>query len=546
MSFEYEKCMKATFVFILIIASIVCSYYLSQRNIGISDNSDYNIVKIENFTGGKDSDDLETSSLIKNGSFNNGSTPPDSKNIGNANIIKLKNNKIANYVMSVSGINSYYMINVPVNIGQTYSIKFWCCDKGGNKQGNKLNNVIDFEMQKKTGSGTRCIQFHYKRLKTNIDSNNDTWIYYDVNLSIPTNVKGNLKVFFGYHTPTTKYFAHIEMIKVISKIPTFKETNGLVTLLLPNDVNQLKDLSNNSNHFISKIPLKFNSKNSVNISEKELVGVNKALTTQDGHKIEQFSILFGLDILDNKENGTIISIPGNQNTALTITTNANANANSKNLVDDEDTDYISNYSYITARVGDDPTRYDSPPHILEGNNIYTMTYDNSKGYGVISFYLNKNDRPFWQFNTKTKLYFDSPIKLNEGGKINADFKAFIIYDRLITTAQRIYIVNFVNNYEQQETKSKMEEYIFQSCSPSNSNIEHVDVNFNTNTNNANNANNEFDIDLGGVVLDVSGEHYNGSSKFKKNIDSNNGKLNMTNNYNPLEDELKMGSLTILV
>ena len=38
------------------------------------------------------------------------------------------------------------MINVPVNIGQTYSIKFWC-DKGGNKR-NKLNNVIDFEMQK--------------------------------------------------------------------------------------------------------------------------------------------------------------------------------------------------------------------------------------------------------------------------------------------------------------------------------------------------------------------------------------------------------------
>ena len=71
----------------------------------------------------------------------------------------------------------------------------------------------------------------------------------------------------------------------------------------------------------------------------------------------------------------------------------------------------------------------------------------------------------------------------------------------------------------------MEEYIFQSCSPSNSNIEHVDVNFNTNTNN---ANNEFDIDLGGVVLDVSGENYNGSYKFKNNIDSNNEKLNKKN------------------
>ena len=90
MSFEYEKCMKATFVFVLIIASIVCSYYLSQRNIGISDNNDYDILKIENFKNGKDSDDLETSSLIKNGNFNNGSIPPDSKYIGNASIIKLK------------------------------------------------------------------------------------------------------------------------------------------------------------------------------------------------------------------------------------------------------------------------------------------------------------------------------------------------------------------------------------------------------------------------------------------------------------------------
>ena len=38
-----------------------------------------------------------------------------------------------------------------------------------------------------------------------------------------------------------------------------------------------------------------------------------------------------------------------------------------------------------------------------------------------------------------------------------------------------------------------------------------------------------------LLLDVSGENYNGSYKFKNNIDSNNEKLNMTNTYNPLED-----------
>ena len=133
-----------------------------------------------------------------------------------------------------------------------------------------------------------------------------------------------------------------------------------------------------------------------------------------------------------------------------------------------------------------------------------------------------------QDGKETREYtIDKNNKVTE--KITFEHDKFIEFDKWFEQLEKEY-------NEQQENKSKMEEYIFQSCSPSNSNIEHSNINLNTNTNN---PNNDFDIDLGGVVLDVSGENYNGSSQFKKigTIDASERKK-FASDLNIIKDELQ--------
>ena len=73
--------------------------------------------------------------------------------------------------------------------------------------------------------------------------------------------------------------------------------------------------------------------------------------------------------------------------------------------------------------------------------VYTIVYDKDH----ISFYLNKNSSPFWSFKTPSKLYFSSPITLNEGGKLNAELYGFMMYDRVLSEREKNQSIKEIKN-----------------------------------------------------------------------------------------------------
>lgn len=531
MYFTYDEKMRIVFVILLIAISVVCAYYLSNRTL-LSNSSQESVYNLrENF----ENENSETSNLIKNGDLKDGKditgAIPD-----NSSIVKLNKNKIGKYAVAVKR-GGHYMVGIPVEEGQTYILTLWCCDKGGNKSYNqvdgsedKLKNIVDFEMKKKQGNEKTCIQFHYKKINTFGDNNDTMWIQYEFNISIPTNVIGNLNIYLGFNTPSLKYFTNIEMKKIFDKIPDFTDTKGLKVLLLPNETNKLNDLSKNGHSFTSNSSIKFINKKGINIHGKTLTGSSKQLIKpSDGNQIKQFTIVCGLNILKDIDGANILSIPGNQDKSLHITTHGGKTDNdvADAGADDTSSENTNTNNYLTAKIGDDTSRYDSPPHILKGDNVYTIVYNKDH----ISFYLNKNSSPFWSFKTPSKLYFSSPITLNEGGSLNAELYGFMMYDRVLSERERINVVKYLDNYEQTSTQSRMEDYMFQSCLPLSSSTHHNSLEYTTNTKTANSD----DIDLGGVVLDMTGGGYNGTKKFKNNVDSNNTKAKINSKYNPLDD-----------
>ena len=71
-------------------------------------------------------------------------------------------------------------------------------------------------------------------------------------------------------------------------------------------------------------------------------------------------------------------------------------------------------------------------------------------------------------------------------KLNIDLSSFLYYTNVLNHNDRTKIVNYIRHEEKESTKSKIEDYTFQTCLPLSQSVMHDSLNLNTNTMNANN------------------------------------------------------------
>ena len=530
----FDQKWKILFVFIVIIGLFIAAYYLSIRNAFILSSPNENFEAMENFnTVGSikkeksNSENINQDSNLLGDSLSEGKMIKNSKLIGNAKVIKYSN-PTSKYVIVVDHSNTpnnYSVTSVDVTHG-TYNLTFWVCGNNLINQDKSLNSVVDFSMKDKNNNDTdKCIDFMYKYLDKKIlaKSNQDTWYQIEVLLNIPENRESPLNIYLGYNNTKKqmiRYFTDLTMHKQLDHTANFKVTDNLKIFLdgiedKMYENGSWSDLSKNDHHFTWSSKPSFIKNNSVNMLGKTLTGAKKHMATQSpDNSIQKFTIVLDMNVLSNSPDGNILTIPGNQNTSLQLFINGSEENNKKNT------------NYFTVKLGDDPTRYDSPPVFINNKNTYFFIYDNSS----FTAYLNDSNTPYWNISTKSKLYFNTPIKINEDGKLNIDLSSFLYYTKVLNHNDRTKIVNYIRHEEKESTKSKIEDYTFQTCLPLSQSVMHDSLNLNTNTMNANNE----VIKIG--PIDLTDSKYNGSKSFKNVVDSKNSKVLLKDGkYDPSQD-----------
>jgi len=256
---------------------------------------------------------------------------------------------------------------------------------------------------------------------------------------------------------------------------------------------------------------------------KTLTGGKTHISSQNSdNSVKNFSIVIYADTLPTTEDAVIMNIPGNQKTSFELSLNGSSDSKSKTENKNENTT-----NYFSVKFGDDTARYDSPPVFLNNNNIYFYEYDGN----YLTCYINDSKTPLWKFETKSKLYFNTPMQINPGGKWNADLSAFMYYTKVISHMDRVSIVNYLRNEEKTKTKSKIEEYMFQSCLPLSKSVMHDKLNYNTNMKDPNNNN----IEVTATPLPSSAK-YNGSNSFKTTLNKRQDlTLQQPLKYDPSKD-----------
>ena len=512
---------RIIFILVVIIVLFVCSYFLSYRNISYINNKEIldNKEHYENKSDLINTDRSNNSSkLIDMSSLKNGNDIKNAQYNYSNPIIPMKNPTNIKYVIHTpSDKNKLYMIPVNVEKGNSYKLSFWI--NGNNLERNgKLNGVVDLSFKDKNKK-FMCVNFRYMIDNQTKMVNNQTWKRINILFNVPQNIINPLELYFGYSNQE-RNITDISLVKVVNNMKGFKITNGLISAYLFNKDNILgSEVKDNvgSKSIVSSSTFKFGTDDSVNILGKQLkTKINpNHFKNQDSTDIDTFTFVLYCNTLSIDDNVSILQIDGNQKTSLDIKLNR-----ALSTEEEDNQDGGSNMAYLTAKYGDDSTRYDSKPSFLIGKNIYFFICSGNS----IKCYLNDgNDTPMWSFQAKSKLYFNHNLTINKNSNWNADIHAILLYNRVLDLSDRAQINSYLRYSLPNETKSKMEQYIFNTCltsSPSNKFSQFtsdIDMTENDLLNiNLSNRNNFFDLATSGKI--TKSKEYNPEDDLEVSID----------------------------
>ena len=395
--------------------------------------------------------DDSQNNYIQNGNFNGGKNITNSVTNGNVNIVIMRNNPgSTSYVLEMTrqkNTKTSLEIDIKnIKASKTYKLCFWYSVK--NSKG-IFDPVKDIKFIISTTTHNHKYLLAKKGDKSESDFasyGNRDWKKIALYVTTPDdmNTEKDLKIIFNNSNNLVAEkinFTSISLISILPDASNFTVTNELKLLVLPvgyrAGLKSWKDSSNNGNDLIFKTmpTANVNAGNSL-ITSKNKISSTSMASDIFGTVCDKFTIFFYFttdNISSNNYDTNILTIPGNQNTALQIIMNI-TKGTIKCILNDNDTKSTNNIIELEKSF-------------VFNKSLLSFEYDKSK----TSFTI-KSDGVEVGHSTNVGILYPSsnnPIVINNNLEWNVNLYGFGVYNRLLTEKEyneiNLYFVNNSNN-----------------------------------------------------------------------------------------------------
>lgn len=353
--------------------------------------------------------------LIQNGSFQYGEAPKQFIEKKGDNVIEtLPNPGNSSYALKQSGADSYYLLRVPIKAAKKYSLSYWI-GKSDKWNGRDKNFNIKLGQRVLSGDGKLI---NSKRLGTT------NWSKYRYNFKVDKKDPNTAEIYLGYKAGASsgeRFFTDLNMYPMISDNQGFpvslrSELETYINTANPESTSGgrvMKDLSTQGNDMTWKNKPS-REDDHVNTRGNQLVGKVTA------GQANAFTVSIVLKPISGaKGEGTLVKIPGNQGVALMVGMKNNMNE-------------------LDVTVGSKKFSYKGK--MMKDKSMISVVYN----AGKVSVY--QNGTKLVSKSGMDKLHFTGKITFNDGGKLDLQFFAALVYSRALNDEDLSSLNKYFMNY----------------------------------------------------------------------------------------------------